>query len=225
MRPKKRHYAIAVTADDLETAHPRDSAHCAIAEAINREVGTARTAVDLQTITFTDPKRKERLTYLTPPIAQDHLVSVDKELPLRPFTIVLTKPIQIRAAGGRGGAPAAFQRAEERNERLRDLRKKRDKGTTMTRSDKAALTRMEKRGEVPTPPPRPRIKPAADLADLEPGVERRARVLADESGTQIHGGRPPRATLLSNVRGRKRVYGMRQLRDFDRPDPTAEPGD
>ena len=96
-------YIFQVTQDDIDAAIPSDSSHCVIADTIARAIGKHRVHVDLQTITFTDPEKRQRLTFLTPEVCQDHLLAFDQGEPVAPFQFTLRRPIQIRKMGETGG--------------------------------------------------------------------------------------------------------------------------
>lgn len=77
-----------VTPDVIETAIPKDSGHCMIADALKAAIPTARNvSVDLATIRFTDPKTGRRYIYLTPYPAQQALLDFDQGVPPEPFTV------------------------------------------------------------------------------------------------------------------------------------------
>jgi hypothetical protein len=66
---------ICVLRRHIEDAMLANSSHCAIAMAIAEAVPDARyIAVDLQTIRWTDPKKKVRYCFLTPSIAQHQII-------------------------------------------------------------------------------------------------------------------------------------------------------
>lgn len=65
--PRSPRVVVDVLQEDIDTAMPKDSRHCMIADAIKRAVPSARhVQVDLQTIRWTDPKKGLRYVYLTP---------------------------------------------------------------------------------------------------------------------------------------------------------------
>ena len=188
-------YKFEVTQDDIDSALRADSAHCVIADTIARAVGKRRVHVDLQTITFSDPSKGQRLTYLTPPICQDHLLAFDQGEDIHPFTFQLKRPIQVRKMSVGGGSSGPIAHAS-RVERLSELRAKRDAGEHLTRGDKAALTRMENTG------------------DLDPSLTVQPKVVQTyaEGRPIIQGGRPMPKAVLSNGKGRVRQYGLRQAK-------------
>ena len=125
---------VAITQAHIDTAIPADSGHCMIADALREALPHVKgVAVDLQTIRFTDPKKAQRYTYLTPPIAQDYLVAFDQGQFLEPFTFNLTSPIQVAHAGTKGKGSGLSQAYE---------------GTKVTRSNKMVGVRL---GGTPLP--------------------------------------------------------------------------
>lgn len=92
----KRAITVSVTQQEIDTAAKADSSHCMIADAIQRTLPECRRiSVDLATIRFTDPSKKQRYIYLTPSIAQVSLVRFDQALPVTPFIFKLTSPAQV----------------------------------------------------------------------------------------------------------------------------------
>jgi hypothetical protein len=92
-----RQLAVDVHAEQIETSQKRDSSHCMIADAIKAAYPKARNVVvDLATIRFTDPDRKERLTFLTPMRAQLAIIDFDRGEPLEPYTLTLKHPAKVQ---------------------------------------------------------------------------------------------------------------------------------
>lgn len=88
--PKGPQVHVQLTAEIIADGTQRDSMHCMIAEAIKKEYPNAKqVSVDLATIRFTDPKRGLRFTYLTPRIAQAHLVKFDQGKEVEPIEFKL----------------------------------------------------------------------------------------------------------------------------------------
>jgi len=97
-----RRINVQVSQEHINLATRADSSHCMIADALRAALPDAKkVSVDLQTIRFTDPKKGQRFTYLTPTIAQDYLVAFDQGLPLTPFNFSLHAPVQVGHAGSR----------------------------------------------------------------------------------------------------------------------------
>lgn len=103
---KKNGVLVKVTRKHIDEAMQKVSSHCMIAEAIKDAMPDAKNiAVDLQTIRYTDPKRKVRCVVLTPRLAQDKLVAFDQgdREELEPFQFKM-RPTQVTASGrGREG--------------------------------------------------------------------------------------------------------------------------
>ena len=90
--PKAPRITISVTSELIEHSIKRDSSHCMIAEAIKDTVpGISPPSVDIQTIRFSDPKKRLRYTYLTPRIAQLAIIQFDQGKEPEPFSFQLRK--------------------------------------------------------------------------------------------------------------------------------------
>lgn len=92
---------IRVEQEHIDSALPKDSSHCMIAEAIMSTLPDARNvAVDLATIRYTDTTTGHRYIYLTPRCAQVALLEFDQGEAPQPFRF------QVRASqvipSGRG---------------------------------------------------------------------------------------------------------------------------
>jgi hypothetical protein len=194
----------------------------------------------LQTIRFTDPKKAQRYTYLTPPIAQDYLVAFDQGQFLEPFLFNLTSPIQVAHAGTKGKGSGLSQAYE---------------GTKVTRSNKMVGVRL---GGKPLPvaglhtgpgeyraftdPNRSQIsEPNADseqepkltsqpVTDAEPKPTSESVTITEQNRPESRvqntetapAGHPDVGNVtLSTKKGRVRTYGMRQLRAPNAPRRSA----
>jgi hypothetical protein len=203
--PKKlpRNYPrvdVDVTQADLDAAIPKDSGHCAIADALRRQLGVRNPEVDLQVVTFTDPKRGVRVSFLTPEICQDHLLEFDHGLPLRPFSFYLRTPIRIRRAGRGAGNPHSKKDIEDRDVRKRGLLEREEHGT-ITPRERASLKRMRETDEAGGPG-----------ANVPNGPVEMVEHTSNNARPVFVGGRKrvARAAVLSNRKGRRREYGLRQ---------------
>lgn len=77
-----------VTAEIIETAVPKDSAHCMIADGLKAAMPKATdVSVDLATIRFSDRESGRRYIYLTPPVAQVSLLKFDHGEKPEPFVV------------------------------------------------------------------------------------------------------------------------------------------
>lgn len=96
---------------DIEHGRPRDSRHCMIAKAIERAVPQATfIAVDLATIRWTDLAKGERYVFLTPRVAQNHLVKFDKAKPIEPIAFRLSRAQVSKSGAGRARTPEQLAR-------------------------------------------------------------------------------------------------------------------
>jgi hypothetical protein len=70
---------ITVTREIAQSAEQKNSSHCGIAEAIALTYPWAKgIAVDIQTIRFSNPKKRLRYVYLTPRTGQKYIVAFDQ---------------------------------------------------------------------------------------------------------------------------------------------------
>lgn len=101
-QPKKKRRKVSpklvvrVTDELIDTAVPKDSEHCMIADAIKAAFPSAKSiAVDLATCRFSDPDKGLRYIYLTPRFAQAALVDFDEGRRPQAFQFELTRAAQI----------------------------------------------------------------------------------------------------------------------------------
>ena len=190
---------IKVTDEDIETAVPKDSGHCAIADAIARQIpGAQRVAVDLQTIRWSDDDN--RYTYLTPRKAQQFLVAFDQgnREYCQPLSIRLSNPIHVVEKKQSNSKKAATQRIKQQ-ERVAELRARRDRGEDLTQSEKMTVNRADNKA----------AKQAADPSPERPTSYGPKRQEYDEDGAlTVRGGVAPPLAALAHGRGRRRQFGM-----------------
>lgn len=87
---------IQVTQAIIDRAEAKDSNHCMIADAIKAARPDVKAvSVDMSTIRFTDPVKRQRYVYLTPPRAQLALVLFDQGEHAEPFEIQMRMPVQV----------------------------------------------------------------------------------------------------------------------------------
>lgn len=99
-----RRHAVDVPQALIDKAEQGDSSHCMVAEAIKALIPTARAvSVDLVTIRFTDPDKRQRYIYLTPLPVQQALVDFDQGRHNDAFRFILAKPVQVTKAGREPG--------------------------------------------------------------------------------------------------------------------------
>lgn len=94
---------IKVEKKHIDNGIEKDSHCCMIADAIKEKCPNAQyILVDLQSIRFSDAKKKQRYTYLTPPLAQHNLLKFDMgDKSIKPFVFSLNRP-QVREMGWKG---------------------------------------------------------------------------------------------------------------------------
>jgi hypothetical protein len=91
---------VTVTPELIHSAVRRDSAHSMISEAIKEaDPRFNHVSSDLATVRFTDPKKRARYMFLTPPIAQQALIMFDQGKKIEPFTFILRRPAQVVLSG------------------------------------------------------------------------------------------------------------------------------
>jgi hypothetical protein len=89
-RPVAPKVTITVTREIIDAAERRNSGHCMISEAIKASLpGASSVSTDLQTIRWSDKRRRLRYVYLTPQPAQIALLRFDQGVPTEPFTFRL----------------------------------------------------------------------------------------------------------------------------------------
>src|SRR6266496_3380622 len=77
---------LDITQEMIDTAVPRDSGHCMIADAVKAAYPSAtRISVDIQSIRFSDPLTDKRYVYLTPRTGQVALLEFDRGIHPVPF--------------------------------------------------------------------------------------------------------------------------------------------
>jgi hypothetical protein len=220
---------ITVPQAIIDRAEEADSSHCMIADAIRAALPDVKSvSVDVATIRFTDPAKRQRYVYLTPLPVQQALIDFDQGTHTKEFTFALKRAAQVVEAG----------------------RSRTNKDGTTSRVSEAAqgISGGGKRGGVPTrlggkvPPKGPLGDPpgkrprrsvvAASSAETKTAVARptrkpakkmtaaEQRAAAIQRAKQQAAGRDRGAStqeLDSNValatnKWRVRVYGLKQLR-------------
>jgi hypothetical protein len=90
--PKKKNVkrspklSVKLLQEQIDAARQRDSGYCMLAEAIKAAFPDAsKVSVDLQTIRFSDARRRLRYVYLTPRSCQVALVAFDQGVEVAPF--------------------------------------------------------------------------------------------------------------------------------------------
>jgi hypothetical protein len=102
----RRAITVNVTQPIIDRSEQRNSDHCMIADAIRAALPDAKAvSVDLMTIRFTDPAKRQRYIYLTPRSIQLALIHFDQGDHAEPFTFQLKNPVQVVASGGRQTLP------------------------------------------------------------------------------------------------------------------------
>ena len=188
---------LAITEQSRERAVQSNSGGCLIADAIKDQYPhLSGVHVDMATIRVTDRAKGVRYIYLTPPNAQHVLLSFDQGWPNPVEEVIVRRAVQVLPVTSSPKVLAEGRR--HRAERMAELRSKVDAGETLSRSDRAALTRMENHQPV----------------DLDrPSTQGPPSVVTRGSGSEVTvvGGRPlaqgPSHPNL--LRGRNRHFGAK----------------
>ena len=116
---------VKVEAEHIANGKEKNSQHCMIADAVKAACPSAQfIQVDLQTIRFSDPKKRRRLTYLTPAVAQHNLLRFDQGQSVKPFAFSLNTPVRDRAMQGNRGSEARKASAKKARKNYRKNQKK-----------------------------------------------------------------------------------------------------
>jgi hypothetical protein len=202
---------IEVTEADFLRAVPRNSGHCAISDAIRRQVPDA-TAIttDLQSIRWTNRKKGERYIYFTPRTGQLALINFDQgeREALQPFTLHLRNPHVVPVTTG--GRPSGDAAREAGRQRIDALTARENAGEQLSSDERRTLTRSRRAVAGPDRPtsPGPRVTEV-----VNPGVRGQLSDDADapENGEVVRivgGDRPPIAALAHGM-GHRREFGVR----------------
>jgi hypothetical protein len=208
-------WQVQITQEDIDQATPEDSSHCMIAQAVAREVGCTErwVSVDLQLIEFSDPKRHLRVAYLTPDLAQQRLLDFDAGRPVEPFTITLQRPVQVRPSElGRPAekraplTPSGESRLQQRRERKEKLEARDAAGEDLTLAERSSLSRMRNTDTAGGPMAQRAPYGRKTVFTRKSKVDGGATQVRIEGGTRMAKGN----RTLSNKKGRRRQYGLRQ---------------
>lgn len=105
-----------VTQEHIDTAIPKDSAHCMIADALRAAIpGAGYVSVDLATIRWTDEAAGWRYIYLTPGYAQVALLDFDQGVKPQPFRIRANAAQMVPTGGARRRHRAAMDAGVEQD--------------------------------------------------------------------------------------------------------------
>jgi hypothetical protein len=189
---------VQITKQRREKAVRSNSGGCLIADAI-KETYPALTgvSVDMATVRVSDRKMGVRFIYLTPPAAQQMLLSFDQGWEPTVENLTIRRAVQIvpivKARSDRGGRK---QREAARSKRLKELQERKVKGT-LTSDERRSLTRMLNANRTPKRP-------------SSYGVPR-IETMPDRKGVVVIGGAPlPQGPSHPNLlRGSNRHFGAK----------------
>jgi hypothetical protein len=116
---------VCVEKSHITNGVAKDSQRCMIADAIKDCCPKAQfIQVDLQTIRFSDPVKRKRFVYLTPPVAQHNLLRFDQGEAVKPFAFTLATPVRSRSMDKREGTPARRASARKASKKYAANKKK-----------------------------------------------------------------------------------------------------
>jgi hypothetical protein len=96
-KPTAPRVTLDVKADTIVRASRKDSGRCMVADTIRAQVpGASNILVDVGTIRWSDRQAGYRYTYLTPLKARAAIALFDQGVVVQPFTMRLTKAVQIQ---------------------------------------------------------------------------------------------------------------------------------
>jgi hypothetical protein len=102
---------VDVTQPIVDRAEKGDSGHCMIADAVRAAIPEAKSvSVDVVSIRFTDPAKRQRYIYLTPRVAQLALINFDQGVRTQPFRFQLKKAVQVVESGHRTASDGTRKR-------------------------------------------------------------------------------------------------------------------
>jgi hypothetical protein len=217
-KPKSR-FQIEVTEADIEAAVPKDSGHCAISDAISRQIpGVTNVTTDLATIRWTDRAAGVRYTFLTPRVAQALLLDFDngdREY-CQPFTFRLDKPAHVTPIVANRGK-VAQERKTASAARLAVIKEREKAGDTLTSDERRIVKAAAVRAARPAPPERPTSGGPRKIEIVGPDEH------GDPAGAMtITGGQAMARGALAHGRGHIRQFGVKSAGS---PKPLPKSGD
>jgi hypothetical protein len=201
--PRSRRVDVEVTDDVIDLSTQADSSHCMIADAVRKAVpGATGISVDLQTIRFSDPKKRMRYVYLTPRIAQLALVDFDAGKKPEPFRFRLDRA-HITAMKSKNDPVLHPEKARMTPARTAAIQKAR-----ATRAQESS-TVQERRNEV-----KRGERAAANAERLRGAAQLTDHGQAEHVPSVVGGSTPPIGALHSGSTGRKRSTAPSRRRQF-----------
>jgi hypothetical protein len=210
-KPKNKTITIEVTVEDIEQAIPADSGHCAISDAISRQIpGASKVSTDLQTIRWSDREKGVRYVYLTPRVAQALLLDFDQgeREYCQPLTFRLTTPAQIIPITTKKNAPSS--RAERDAARVKRETIRAQIETKIAAGE--ALTSDEKRRVAAYKTNDAKAAQRAAAAPERPTRTGPRVVVGVDTTTDeafVEGGQAPLLGALAHGQGRVRRFGVK----------------
>lgn len=183
-----------------ETAKQASSGGCLIADSLKLQYPhLSGVRVDMATIRASDKAKGLRYTWLTPSAGQHLLLSYDQGWSQPTDHVKTGRPVKVTPITRQQSGPKSTATISERREQRRvDLESKLAAGETLTKSEKAALTRISK----PYTPP------------LRPGTEGPPETVEVGHETVVVGGKPIKQGPAhpNLLRGRDRLFGAKSAK-------------
>lgn len=188
---------LEILPEHREQAIKSSSGGCLVADAIKRQYPQfSAVSVDMATIRFTDRKRGERYTYLTPESAKLAILSFDQGWDYTPEgTITVRSAVKITPIRSSGPGQAK-QRAAARAKKLATLEAKDANGEELTTIERRVLTQLRN--------PKPKAERPTSFGPSEIGENRETRRPVVRGGDQI-----PLSNNPNDLRGHNRHFGAR----------------
>lgn len=205
--PRSRRVDVEVSEEIIAESTSADSSHCMIAEAIKKAVPDATgVSVDIQTIRFSDPKKRMRYVYITPRMAQVALVDFDAGLKPKPFRFRLDRA-HISAMRSKNTPITHPERSRMTPARTAALEKAR---SSRAQESAGATTAAERRNQANRDE-----RAAANAEKLQAAGPRLTNHgQAEHVPVPVGGKTPPLGALHSGNTGRKRTTAPAHRRQF-----------
>lgn len=210
-RPISPRVTVSIDETMIDNAIRRDSRHCMIAEAIQALLpGMTSVTVDVSTIRFSDPKKRLRYVYYTPPRAAWAIVHFDQGIKPDAFTFNLRNASTITrtASGKRPAAEAQTDRAISVS--TRNARKAAGARARSKQLEQISAPNLDEPFEPPKEYREQLIRAMDDPeANLGPALAMRPPNGDHSHRPVVVGGNPPPRGNLAKTRR----FGLRELRE------------
>lgn len=191
---------VVIPDEVWETAKQASSGGCLIADSVKRQYPhLTGVRVDMATIRASDKAKGLRYTWLTPSTGQHLLLSYDQGWTQPTDHVKTGRPVKVTPiTRAKSGSGSIASRGELREQRRAELESKVAAGQTLTKSEKAALTKVSK-------PYAPAVRPPTQGPPEAVEIGHETVVVG---GSPIKQG-PAHPNLL---RGRDRLFGAKSAK-------------